>query len=192
MIPGCSAKYLFQVFFLFFGINMLIRKEEDNDYLAITEVNDHAFGQENEGHLVVNLRMHSDFVPELSLVAEVDGRIVAHILFFPVRIVDDGREFETLSLAPMAVLPDFQKQDIGSALIKEGLTVAENLGYKSVVVLGHPEYYPRFGFRPASNWDIRAPFDDVEDDAFMAMELVDGALDDVRGVVEYPEEFSEV
>ncbi|MGM0770732.1 MAG: GNAT family N-acetyltransferase [Halobacteriota archaeon] len=171
---------------------MLIRKEEDNDYLAITEVNDHAFGQENEARLVVNLRMHSDFVPELSLVAEVDGRIVAHILFFPVRIVDDGREFDTLSLAPMAVLPDFQKHGIGSALLKEGLTVAENLGYRSVVVLGHPEYYSGFGFRPASNWDIRAPFDDVPDDAFMAIELVEGSLNEVRGVVEYPEEFSEV
>ncbi|AKB86000.1 Acetyltransferase [Methanococcoides methylutens MM1] len=171
---------------------MLVRKEEDNDYLAITEVNDHAFGQENEGRLVVNLRMHADFVSELSLVAEVDGRIVGHILFFPVKIVDDGKEFDTLSLAPMAVLPDFQRQGIGSALIKEGLTVAENLGYRSVVVLGHAEYYPRFGFRPASNWDIRSPFEDVPDDAFMAMELVDGSLDDVRGVVEYPEEFHEV
>ena len=171
---------------------MQIRKEEDTDYIAITEVNDHAFGQENEGQLVVNLRMHSDFVPELSLVAEVDGKVVGHILFFPIKVVDDGKEFDSLSLAPMSVLPKFQKQGIGSALVKEGLAVAENLGYESVIVLGHAEYYPRFGFRPASQWDIRAPFEDVPDEAFMAMELVDGALDNVRGVVEYPEEFSEV
>ncbi|WP_445474894.1 GNAT family N-acetyltransferase [Methanococcoides methylutens] len=171
---------------------MLIRKEEDTDYSAITKVNDQAFGQENEGRLVVNLRMHSDFVPELSLVAEVDGKVVGHILFFPIKIVDDGKEFDSLSLAPMAVLPKFQKQGIGSALVKEGLTMAENLGYSSVIVLGHAEYYPRFGFRPASQWDIRAPFEDVPDEAFMAIELVDGALDDVSGVVEYPEEFSEV
>lgn len=171
---------------------MLIRKEEDTDYLAITEVNDHAFGQENEGRLVVNLRMHSDFVPELSLVAEVDGRVVGHILFFPIRIVDDGKEYDSLSLAPMAVLPEFQKQGIGSALVKEGLSAAENLGYRSVIVLGHPEYYPRFGFKPASQWNIRPPFEDVPEEAFMAIELVEGALDNVRGVVEYPEEFSEV
>jgi putative acetyltransferase len=91
----------------------------------------------------------------------------------------------------MAVHPECQRKGVGVRLVQEGLTIAKQLGHDSVVVVGHPEYYPMFDFRPASNWDIKAPFD-VPDEAFLALELKDGALMDVSGTVEYPEEFNEV
>ncbi|WP_440954310.1 GNAT family N-acetyltransferase [Methanosarcina sp. Mfa9] len=143
-----------------------IRPETPSDYPGITEVNDLAFGQPTEGNLVEKLRRNPKFVPELSLVAGIDGKIVGHILFFPVVVksgVGDGEpegyeEYEIISLAPLSVLPEFQKQGIGGRLIKEGLEACRKLGYGSVVVLGHPEYYPRFGFEQARKWGIKDPF----------------------------------
>lgn len=175
---------------------LTIRPETPTDYPGISEVNDLAFGQPAEGKLVEKLRKNPKFVPELSLVAEVDGRIVGHVLFFPIVIKsgagdEECEEYETISLAPISVLPEFQKQGIGGGLIKEGLEACRKLGYGSAIVLGHPEYYPKFGFEPASKWGIKDPFGAPEE-AFMALELKDGALEGVSGVVEYPEEFNEV
>jgi predicted N-acetyltransferase YhbS len=168
-----------------------IRPEMIDDYASITEVNDLAFGQKNEGQLILRLRGTKKFIPELSLVAEIDSRIVGHILFYPIEIKSDDRVFPSLALAPMAVLPEYRKQGIGSKLIEEGLKRARRLGFKSVIVLGHAAYYPRFGFEPASRWGIRPPFE-VPDDVFMALELVRDGLKNIKGTVEYPKEFNDV
>jgi putative acetyltransferase len=167
-----------------------IRPETEEDFAKITEVNELAFGQKNEGILIERLRRTDRFIPELSLVAELEGKIVGHILFYPVTIRSANSEFSSLSLGPMAVIPKLQRQGIGSRLVTEGLKSAARLGYRSVIVLGHPEYYPKFRFKPASRWNIKAPFD-APDEAFMALELVKNELAGKSGVVEYPDEFME-
>lgn len=169
-----------------------IHPENPSDYPAITKVNDLAFGQPNEGKLVENLRKNPKFIPELSFVAEIDGKIAGHILFFPVVIkLEDGKVKETISLAPLAVLPEFQRQGIGGELVREGIKACSRLGYDSIIVLGHPEYYPKFGFRQANTWGIKDPFG-APAEAFMALELKERALEGAGGVVEYPDEFLEV
>ncbi len=166
-------------------MSLTIRPETPSDYPAVTEVNDLAFGQPAEGKLVENMRKNPKFIHELSLVAEVDGKIAGHILFFPVVIKSgNGKGKETISLTPIAVLPEFQKQGIGGELIKEGLKACKQLGYDSAIVLGHPEYYPEFGFKQANTWGIKDPFG-VPAEAFMALELKKGALENTGGVVEY-------
>jgi predicted N-acetyltransferase YhbS len=169
----------------------VIRPEMIENYASITEVNDLAFGQKNEGRLILALRKTHEFRPELSLVAEVGGRIVGHILFYPIKIKSHDASYGSLCLAPMAVLPEYQKKGIGLQLVEEGLKRARKLGFKSVIVLGHAAYYPRFGFEPAGKWGIRPPFE-VPDDAFMALELVMDGLKDIQGTVEYPPEFNDV
>jgi len=167
-----------------------IRPETKEDCTKITEVNDLAFGQKNEGIIIERLRKSDRFISELSLVAELEGKIVGHILFYPVTIRSADSEFSALSLGPMAVIPELQGLGIGSRLVKEGLHIAKRLGHRSVIVVGHPEYYPRFGFKPASQWNIKAPFD-APDEAFMALELVEDELSGKSGTVEYPQEFSD-
>lgn len=168
-----------------------IRAEQSDDYAAVAEVNRLAFGQDNEAQLVAELRKAEDFDPSLSLVAECDGGVVGHILFSAIRIETQRGEVGALALAPMAVLPDYQGQGIGSALVREGLEACRRAGQRIVVVLGHAEYYPRFGFTPASEYDVKAPFS-VPDEAFMLLGLDSGALDGISGVVRYPAAFSEV
>ena len=165
-----------------------IRPESESDCSAITEVNGRAFGGPAEGRLVERLRNTPDFIAELSLVAESDGRVIGHILFHPVVIRAGDTEHPALALAPMSVLPEHQKRGIGSRLVEEGVRRAKQLGHKSVIVLGHPEYYPRFGFRRASLWSIKVPFD-APDEAVMALELETDALQGKGGAVEYPVEF---
>ena len=172
-------------------MNAKVRQETDRDYRGITEVNDLGFGQKNEGQLILRLRETKKFIPELSLVAEIGSRIVGHILFYPIEVKSEGKVFHSLALAPMAVLPEFQRQGFGSQLVREGLKRARDLGFKSAIVLGHAAYYPRFGFEPAGKSGIRPPFE-VPDDAFMALELVRDGLKDIQGTVEYPPEFNEV
>ena len=169
----------------------VIRPEMIGDYASISKVNDLAFSQKNEGRLILALRKTREFIPELSLVAVVGGRVVGHILFYPTKIKSNDASYGSLSLAPMAVLPEYQKQGIGSRLVEEGLKKARRLGFKSVIVLGHAAYYPRFGFEPAGKWSIRPPFE-VPDDVFMALELVKDGLKDIQGTVEYPPEFNDV
>lgn len=168
-----------------------IRQEKTSDFEGIKKVNDLAFGQENEGILVEMLRNNPDFKKQLSLVAEIDGKVVGHILFFPIWIDNGQRKHQSLALAPMSVLPSHQNQGIGGRLIVEGLKVAKTDGFKSVIVLGHEAYYPKFGFLPASQWGIKAPFD-VPDNVFMAQELSINGLKGISGTVEYPREFDEV
>jgi len=171
-----------------------IRPEKLEDIASILEVTTRAFQGEEEANLIAAIR-HSDyFIPELSLVALDDtNQIVGHILFSPITIEspEDSKSAEALALAPMAVLPECQKRGIGSLLVQHGLEECKKLGYSIVIVVGHLEYYPRFGFRPARDCGIKAPFE-VPDEAFMVLELVPGALKNVRGVVKYSPAFDSV
>ena len=169
---------------------VIIRAEEEKDYAKITEVNDLAFGQKNEGLLVERLRQTENYIPALSLVAELNDEIIGHILFYPVTVQSAGSRYPTLSLGPMAVIPEYQRKGVGSRLVFEGFEAAKALGHESVIVIGHPDYYPRFGFRLASRWDINSPFE-VPVEVFLGLELVEGALKGKSGTVEYPKEFEE-
>jgi putative acetyltransferase len=167
---------------------MLIRAERDTDRAAIHTVNAAAFPTPAEADLVDALRQQAH--PLVSLVAERDGAILGHILFSPVTL-EDRTDLRIMGLAPMAVAPEHQRSGIGSALVRAGLDACKQLGFSAVVVLGHPEYYPRFGFSPAVRYGIRSEYD-VPDEVFMAMELVPGALRDAKGTVRYHEAFSSV
>jgi len=166
---------------------MIIRREKEEDFKSIYEINEKAFKQKEESELIERIRSGKNFVPELSLVAEENGRILGHILFSKIKIKGEEK-YESLALAPMAVLPELQRQGIGEKLVKEGLDKAKELGFDSVIVVGHKDYYPRFGFERASKWNIKCPFQ-VPGEAFMAIELIDGALENKSGIIEYPEEF---
>ncbi|MCW4032557.1 MAG: N-acetyltransferase [Candidatus Bathyarchaeota archaeon] len=166
---------------------MIVRREKEEDFKSIYEINEQAFKQKDESELIERIRNNKNFIPELSLVAEENGKIIGHILFSKIKIIGE-KKYESLALAPMAILPELQRKGIGGRLIKEGLNKARELGFDSVIVLGHKDYYPRFGFERASKWDIKCPFK-VPDEAFMAIELNIGVLANKSGIVEYPEEF---
>jgi putative acetyltransferase len=125
---------------------VIIRPETPGDIPAIHDVYLHAFGQPAEALLVDALRRDGDFIAALSLVAVDKGKVVGHILFPPISIASDERSVPALALAPMAVLPESQHRGIGSLLVEEGLAACRRLLHRNVVVVGHPAYYPRFGF----------------------------------------------
>ena len=162
----------------------LVREESEPDAGAIREVNRMAFDGEDEARLVDALR-DGGYV-RVSLVAEEGGQVVGHILFSDLPIETSGGVVPALSLAPMAVIPSHQRRGIGSMLVREGLRTCAEAGHRVVVVLGHPEFYPRFGFsaRPAER--LKSPYSGP---AFMAIELVPGALVGVEGEVRYPPPF---
>ena len=166
---------------------MQIRPEHAGDYGAIRDLNRAAFNAGAEADLVDALRAHA--VPFVSLVAVDGAAIVGHIAFSPVT-VSSGSEIAISGLAPMAVLPDYQRRGIGSALVQAGLERCADIGFGAVVVLGHAKFYPRFGFEPASRFGLRSTYD-VPDDVFMARELVDGALHGTSGVVHYHPAFAD-
>mgnify|MGYP001036820619 CR=1 FL=1 len=168
-----------------------IRPQRPQDDLAVHQVNALAFERQAEAVLVESLRAAPDAIPELSLVAELDGKLVGHILFSPIAIETAQGCLPAISLAPLAVLPDYQGQGVGSALVRWGLEACCRLGHRIVIVLGHPEYYPRFGFSAALAKDLVCPYGEVGG-AWMALELQPGALKDVRGVVRYPPAFDGV
>lgn len=173
-------------------MNVVIRPETEADFSDVYELNNAAFGQDAEAKLVEQLRNSEAFIPSLSLVATVDNKVVGHILFTKIKIVDEkGTEHDSLALAPMAVIPELQKMGIGGQLIRYGLDQARDLGHRSVIVLGHEHYYPRFGFVPADKWNIKAPFD-VPSNVFMAIELVEDGLENISGTVKYSKEFDAV
>ena len=178
-----------------FIMDITIRQEQFEDYLETEHVVRAAFANmemsdQTEHELVARIRKSAFFIPELSLIAQDAGgdKIVGHILLSKINIVNENQKIPSLALAPVSVLPAYQHKGIGKQLINTALKKATALGYRSVIVLGHPDYYPKFGFKKASLWDIKAPFD-VPDEAFMALELVSGALEGVTGVVEYPSVF---
>ena len=166
---------------------MQIRAERTADHAAVRALNEAAFDSPAEAGLVDALRAQAS--PTISLVAEVDGEIAGHIMFSPMRL--DGCGSLLLGLGPMAVRPHLQRRGIGSALVNQGLAECDRIGAGAVFVLGHPEYYPRFGFRPASRFGIGCEYD-VPDEVFMALEIVAGCLDDADGVARYDPAFGEV
>jgi len=162
-----------------------IRHETPADHEAVRHVHRLAFGQDDEAGIVDALRTggHS----RVSLVAEVEGRVVGHVLFSDLPVLTDGGTVAALSLAPMAVLPEVQRRGVGSALVREGLEVCRAAGHRIVVVLGHPAFYPRFGFSAGLAERLSNPFHEGE--AWLALELVQGALGGVAGWVRYPPPF---
>lgn len=175
-------------------MNVTIRQEKIEDYKVTERIVKSAFANmdfsdQKEHQLVSRIRKADVFIPRLSLVA-IEKEIVGHILLSKISIVSDKQYTESLALAPVSVLPERQNKGIGKRLIFEALKIAKELGYTSVVVMGHPQYYPKFGFEKASRWGIKAPFE-VPEEAFMALELKENALDKVSGIVEYPSVFFE-
>ena len=167
---------------------MNVRPEKADDLAAVRAVNEAAFETAAEANLVDALRGTAQ--PLVSLVAELSGSVVGHILFSPVTLAPQSG-LTLMGLGPMAVLPAYQRQGIGSALVSEGLARCKALGCDAVVVLGHPAYYPRFGFVAASRYGIRSEYG-VPDDVFMILELRPGSLRGVSGKVSYDEAFSGV
>lgn len=178
-------------------MNFIIRQEQKSDYKETEKVIKTAFdsveeSDHNEHCLVSKLRQSDMFIPELSLVAVnmENNHILGHILLSQILIGDESQKDKSLALAPISVLPEYQNKGIGKNLIQEALDRAKQLGFQSVMVLGHPEYYPKFGFQKSSIWHIKAPFD-VPEEVLMAVELQQSALDNVSGTIEYPSEFFE-
>jgi putative acetyltransferase len=167
---------------------LLIRSEEVGDWAAVHAVNVSAFETSAEANLVDALRTQAE--PIISLVAEDEGSIVGHIMFSPVTL-NGHLDLNIMGLAPMAVVPSHQRRGIGSALVRTGLDRCRELGVDAVVVLGHSEYYPRFGFVPSVHFGIRSEYD-VPDEVFMVVELQEGVLRNASGTVRYHQAFSEV
>jgi putative acetyltransferase len=158
-----------------------IREFDRGDEDAVERVNLAAFETAAEAGLVRRLRASAQ--PLVELVAEEDGEIVGHILFSPATLSADA-DFAAMGLGPMAVIPERQRQGIGSALLRAGLQGCRELGRGAVFVLGHPDYYPRFGFVAASRYGISSHYD-VPEPVFMALELVPGALAGKAGKMHY-------
>ncbi|WP_281234667.1 GNAT family N-acetyltransferase [Flavobacterium gelatinilyticum] len=174
-------------------MEVIIRQEQKDDFESVFQLIEKAFEKEEysdhkEQFLVERLRKSEIFIPELSLVAEIDGKIAGHILFTKLEIVNELDTFECLALAPVSVLPEFQGKGVGAKLILEGHNVAEKLGYKSVVLLGHENYYPKFGYERCSKYNIKMPFD-VPAENCMVIPLTKDGLKKVYGNVVYPDIF---
>jgi len=163
--------------------NIITRPEAptDADADAVREVVRLAFGQDDEAKLVDDLRAGG-----YSRVAEVEGRVVGHVMFSHLPIITSSGVVASLSLAPLAVRPEYQRRGVGSELMRRGLEACRAAGHRIVVVLGHPEYYPRFGFRAELAVPLKSPF---AGPSWMALELAPGALTGIEGRVEYPPPF---
>lgn len=167
---------------------MIIRREEEKDYEIVYSLIKNAFDSAqhadgNEQDLVKALRKGEAFIPELSLVAEIDKKIVGHIMFTKAKVENTV----VLALAPLSVLPDYQRKGIGTALIREGHKIAAELGYGYSIVLGDEKYYSRTGYLPADNFGIKPPFE-VPRENFMAYKI-DKNAPHIKGTIRYAKEF---
>jgi putative acetyltransferase len=167
---------------------VLIRPERGDDHAAVHALNVSAFESPIEAALVDRLRHQAD--PVVSLVAEVDGVVVGHIMFTPVTL-PNHQHLRMMGLAPMAVAPTEQGRGIGSALVRSGLACCTRMGFGAVVVLGHPGYYPRFGFKPGAGFGLSCEYD-APPEAFMAVELQPNYLAEASGTVFYHGAFKDV
>jgi putative acetyltransferase len=168
---------------------MNIREEVASDIGKIWKVNTDAFETEAEANLVNALRKSG--CPYLSLVAETENEVVGYILFTPVELSGSENKLKIMGLAPMAVLSKYQNKGIGSKLVRTGLQHCQSLGYDAVVVLGHPNYYPKFGFVPSVKYGIKSEYE-VPDEVFMILELTPGSLKNHEGIIKYHEAFNSV
>ena len=166
-----------------------IRSETQSDYEAVRELNKLAFGQNIEGEIVDKIRSACGEI--LSLVAVRKGAVVGHIMFSPLTVSCNDKEIRGMGLGPMAVLPQYQNQGIGTLLVNEGIRILNEKKTPFIVVLGHAEYYPRFGFKTASNYGLVPQWEGVPDDVFMVLFLDKSFENHVRGVVNYRHEFSD-
>jgi putative acetyltransferase len=166
-----------------------IRREREGDAPAIRAVNEKAFGQSVEADVIDTLRIRCP--DSLSLVATVHERVVGHILFTPVTIRFQRVEIRGMGLAPMAVLPGYQLQGIGSRLVQRGIDALRERSCPFIIVLGHAGYYPRFGFVPASTHGLQCQWGGVPDDAFMVLVLDEAFMAGVSGIVRYRDEFND-
>jgi putative acetyltransferase len=166
---------------------LTVREERPADIEAIRAVNLQAFGQSGEGLLVDALRSNDGVL--LSLVATRNGDVLGHILFSPVTVRSGREQITGAGLGPMSVLPGHQRQGIGGKLVEAGKQKLHGLGLPFIVVLGHPEYYPRFGFEPASRYAIRCEWD-VPDNVFMILVMDPPTMIGISGLAEYRPEFS--
>jgi putative acetyltransferase len=165
-----------------------IRHEKPEDTPLVYSVIERTFKRDAEAKLADKLRRACS--DHLSLVADDNGTIVGHIMFTPVRIENDT-VIQGMGLAPMAVLPSRQRRGIGTLLIKTGLQILAGKGCPFVIVLGHPDYYPRFGFQPASRFNIKSQWDGVPDAAFMILVMDEKAMHTISGIASFREEFNE-
>lgn len=163
----------------------MCRPETAGDQRPVFDVNRLAFGREDEARLVDSLR-DGGYV-RLSLVAEIGGLVVGHILFSELPIITPEGTTLALALAPMAVVPEWQRQGVGSELVRQGLAACREQDHRIVIVLGHPRFYPRFGFSAELARRLDSPY---AGEAFMAVELAENALDGVSGNVQYPPPFA--
>lgn len=176
-------------------IDITIREELEKDFKEVKEMIKKSFENaehtdNNEHNLVEKLRKSDNFIKELSLVAEKKGKIIGHIMSTRLDIVSNNKNHIALAIAPLSVHPDFQKNGVGSSLMKETIKIAKELGYDSIFVLGSDKYYPRFGFKKSTDFGISAPFE-VPSENFMAIELTKGALENISGNIVYAKEFFE-
>lgn len=172
---------------------MHIRQERHTDFEPIQLLIKAAFKQDvfsdqQEHQLVANLRASDAYIPELALVAEVADQVVGHILLSRIVIRDGEQDYPALALAPVSVHPNFQRQGIGQRLIETAHEQARELGHEAIILVGHADYYPRFGYRPTADFDIRLPFPAPPENC-MALELVSGALSKMQGEVIYSDPF---
>lgn len=168
---------------------MIIRPETKEDINDVQAVNELAFGQSLEASVVNKLRSNCNRL--LSLVATEDKKIVGHILFSPAEIEGPNGIIKGMGLAPMAVLPAMQRQGIGTRLVNKGIEELRKLQCPFIIVLGHHEYYPRFGFEKASLYGIKCQWEGIPDEAFMILWLDRLKIGQVTGLAKYREEFNE-
>ena len=168
---------------------MIIREEQVSDIEEIWQLNSVTFETDAEANLVNALRLSG--CTFISLVAVSDNKIIGHILFTPVELLNDTNNLKLMGLAPMAVLNDFQKKGVGSALVKAGLVHCRLIGVDAAVVLGHSGYYPKFGFVPSVNYGINSEYD-VPADVFMVLELKSDSLHGHKGLIKYHDAFNQI
>ena len=169
---------------------VIVRAEVPEDVRAIDVVNLSAFQGEAEARLVSAIRGSADFIPDLSLVAELNGRIVGHLLLSKVKLQLGAGSKTVLALGPMSVVPSQSHRGIGSVLIEAAIGRAKEMNYAAIIVAGQPDYYERFAFQPAATWGLSSNLR-LPADALTAMELVPGALKG-GGQVIYPAPFAEI
>jgi putative acetyltransferase len=163
-------------------MDIIIRAESPEDYPRTRQINIEAFGGETEANIIETLRDIGIVI--ISLVPEIKDEVVGQILFSPVDLESHDSTISIAGLGPMAIAPEHQRKAIGSKLVEEGLHRCEKAGFAAVVVLGHPEYYPRFGFIPSVKHGIKSEYD-VPDEVFMVKKLHEGALAYCRGTIKY-------